>query len=523
MDVIRRTYRPLRGGRYGTGLLGPLPYGRGSVCFRRGLILPVMLVVLVLMALLSAGFVFQIQAEGNAGRSMSDRFQSRLAAEAGVQRVMQLLRTQRDNIGAWYNNPDVFDQAVIWSPVASETELGIPALADQEEDAHALRFSIVADDPTNDDPEEETGLIRFGITDEAAKLNINVATEAQFVTLLNQVLPPSQDPESNQATALAQAIIDWRDADDQPGEFGAEGEYYASLEVPYRAKNAPYDTVEELLLVKGMTGQILYGEDYDRNGLLTPNEDDGEVSFPVDDTDGVLNRGLLPYVTVYSREFNVGNDNKPRIYLFGDDNEIRPRLMEVFDDEQIVGFILNSVREEGTERTRSLADLLEPKIINDLEVESPIRGRSATLLFDRCTLDSSPQSEGKININTAPVQVLRCIPSLLPERVPLILEKRAQLPPSVRESTAWLMTEKVVQSSNEYAAIAPHITARGRQFTVESIGFSDDSGLFTRLQVVLEMRGPLSQVIYYRDLTRLGIGFPVRGQEGERDIVRRVG
>ena len=43
-----------------------------------------------------------------------------------------------------------------------------------------------------------------------------------------------------------------------------------TLDPPYRAKNKPLDTVEELLMVKGFDGRILYGEDYNRNGYLDP-------------------------------------------------------------------------------------------------------------------------------------------------------------------------------------------------------------------------------------------------------------
>ena len=56
-------------------------------------------------------------------------------------------------------------------------------------------------------------------------------------------------------------------------------------------------------------------------------------------------------------------------------------------------------------------------------------------------------------------------------------------------------------------------------FTIESIGFSDDSGLYTRLQVIVDMRGPLAQIVYYRDLTKLGLSYPVYGEEGERRLV----
>jgi hypothetical protein len=64
------------------------------------------------------------------------------------------------------------------------------------------------------------------------------------------------------------AVIDWRDSDDDPGTYGAESEYYQTLPEPYEAKNDVYDSIEELLIVKGMTLDILYGEDINCNGVL---------------------------------------------------------------------------------------------------------------------------------------------------------------------------------------------------------------------------------------------------------------
>ena len=53
--------------------------------------------------------------------------------------------------------------------------------------------------------------------------------------------------------------MDWRDPDKLHRLNGAEDDYYLSLRVPYKAKNGNFETIDELLLVKGMTPEILYG------------------------------------------------------------------------------------------------------------------------------------------------------------------------------------------------------------------------------------------------------------------------
>src|SRR5207249_12115122 len=88
----------------------------------------------------------------------------------------------------------------------------------------------------------------YGITDESAKLDINYAS----ATMLMQ-LPGMTDD-------VAGAIVDWRDSDDTASASGAESQYYLSLSPPYTCKNAPFETVEELMLVRGVTPQLLYGD-----------------------------------------------------------------------------------------------------------------------------------------------------------------------------------------------------------------------------------------------------------------------
>src|SRR5262249_14263324 len=113
--------------------------------------------------------------------------------------------------------------------------------------------------------------VRYGLENESAKLNINAL--AQFEkqkpgagkTLL-MALPGMDD-------ATADAILDWLDTDETPRENGAESDYYSGLSPPYACKNGPIDTIEELLKVKGVTPQLLFGGDSNRNGMIDAAED----------------------------------------------------------------------------------------------------------------------------------------------------------------------------------------------------------------------------------------------------------
>lgn len=65
--------------------------------------------------------------------------------------------------------------------------------------------------------------------------------------------------EGDERDALVDAILDWTDSDDIARELGAEEEFYQALEPPRYPRNAAFETIEELLLVEGMTPELLYG------------------------------------------------------------------------------------------------------------------------------------------------------------------------------------------------------------------------------------------------------------------------
>ena len=149
-----------------------------------------------------------------------------------------------------------FHRIITWTPDGSRSVWGTNDELDEE--SVAYRFSIVADDPTDDED-----YIRLGITDEASKLNLNTATEAQLMILVTAAVDGDEEIAPQD---IVDAILDWRDNDREPRgqKKDTEGEYYKRLPKPYLVKNGPFDTVEELLLVKGITGLIMYGEDWER-------------------------------------------------------------------------------------------------------------------------------------------------------------------------------------------------------------------------------------------------------------------
>lgn len=89
------------------------------------------------------------------------------------------------------------------------------------------------------------GDIDYHIFDEERKINLNVSSKEVI-----SAIPGIGDD-------IADAVIDWRDEDDVPLPQGAEDIYYMNLTPPYHCKDSPIESMEEMLLIKGITPQVV--------------------------------------------------------------------------------------------------------------------------------------------------------------------------------------------------------------------------------------------------------------------------
>jgi general secretion pathway protein K len=95
-------------------------------------------------------------------------------------------------------------------------------------------------------PHPDTVEVR--IYDHAGKINLRDLTESRLQLLLENRF---DDPDVRQIAELVAAWGDWLDADDGARVNGAEDTYYLELDPPYRPRQGPLETVEELLLIRG--------------------------------------------------------------------------------------------------------------------------------------------------------------------------------------------------------------------------------------------------------------------------------
>lgn len=448
---------------------------RPSPCHPRpggGFVLVGVLVVVMLLSMIVLSLMFRMRSEETAAATGSTAEQGWAAAMSGVREAMRLASGMSPGDTTWMDAPERFKDRVL-----------------HDDGTEEWRWTLYSANPE--------GGVRFGPTDEASKLNLNSATTSMVSRL------PGMRP------SLTDALLDFIDADEVPRPEGAEQEYYEALPQPYRIANGPLHTVEQLLLVRGFTPAVVFGEDANRNFSLDPNEDDGDEREPPDDADGRLATGLLPLVTVHSREPNTDDKGRPRFRLnrpgavLSETNDLPPAFVSfvselgasqsvVLDPAELLDATLPLKGPDGQERS----------------VPTGIGKDSLAILLERFTGTDESELVGRINVNTAPTAVLQLVPGIDNALAESILSARRNLPAERRRSVAWLHVENLVEAE-KFREIAPFLTTRSLQFRFHVVGYGSRSGRFRVLEAVIDAASRPVRLVYLRDLTRLGLPFPI--------------
>lgn len=520
---------------------------------RKGIVLVAVMLVIVLLALAAYRFSELMMAEGKATSSYVKAAKAKSFAKSGVTYASLLL-----------SNPDTFAGKLNYNPWNNPSAFQGIILEENDVPAYQGRFSVVSPLDVSESPSSNL-TFRYGATDEAGKINLNGLLKLDSSgDVAVSILTRLQDYVPGMSEALAEAIVDWLDPDDEVRDKGAESATYQGYQPPYSAKNGPLDTLEELLYVEGMTPEILFGNDTNRNGILDPEEDTG---------DGAVNRGLSAYLTVYSREQNVNSESQPRLFIndSSDMEALYESLIETLGEEnedlakylmacrnrsnQIVQLGLeDSPAEEdlklasdlnestlgisgGRRRTRQLSSLFA---LVDTAIAVPSgggRGRPPTyqyyasplndpetltllmpLLWDKVTTTQDTDLPARININTAPPAVLATLPGLIKEdetvdeeALEAILSTRPDItseeaPDVIFETPTWLLSEAGLDV-NQMRTLERFITTRTQVYRVQVIGYFDAGGPASRLEAIIDTNRGRPRVVYWRDLTELGRGF----------------
>ena len=494
---------------------------------RRGIVLIVVLIVIVLLSLGAYSFSDLMLTHHESAQLSGTQLQTRLLVDSGVDFAKAFFtqdKPTRTDAGGIFDNPEMFQGRTVI-----------------EDENPELRGSFTILSPNLDD-EGNLGGVRYGFEDESTRLNLST------LTTLEKMLPGTGKnllmalPEMTEE--VADAILDWLDEDDEARELGAEVAYYSGLSPPYAPKNGQLETVEELLLVRGVTPQLLFGMDSNRNGIIDPHEASGEGTAGESTEAGAGERGWSTFLTLFSLEANVNAMGEKRVFLNADDlAELNTQLTDAALPAEWVTFIIAyrqsgpftgagtaqtavtgelDLTKKGNTKINQLLDLIGAKVqvtfVGDRQatiIESPFPNEIGAMhiylpgLMDKVTINEAATIPGRININQASATVLSGIPGMTAEIVNEIISNR-ELEPDEEELNkkheTWIMAEAIV-TLEEMRALMPFVCGGGNVYRAQVVGYFQGGQSASRAEVIFDASTPAPRVLFWRDTSHLGRGF----------------
>ncbi|MBD3175347.1 MAG: hypothetical protein GF320_09205 [Armatimonadia bacterium] len=431
---------------------------------RRGVALVSVLWVLAVLSVMSLGFALTVRVHTELTSNGLMKAKAEGLAQTGLEMTFELYYADLAE-GKTYNAPD--DPWMAYGSEDLEMEL-------------------------------EDGTFSIRVMDEAGKLNVNLAGQEELLTLTGD-----ED--------LTAAILDWRDADDDASLGGAESFYYEDNEPPYTARNGRLRSIGELALVQGITPEILWGPDEEQYRERLPGE----------------TRGLVDLLTVIAIDSNQSSSTgNPRINLnTAGDDEIRDTLSGIIPDQKIEAILdyRGSQSDQGQGQGGVPGGPPGGGIPGDAQIEqappeievppSPepqvpggdtgeggasqafgttgelvdvpgLEDEDIQAIWDLVTAQSASVIEGRVNVNTAPLEVLASV----------IDEDIAQDIVDYRDTRGPFPTVAHVLDvdpaiRNEFAGLSNLLTVRSYVFTIEATGKAGPQEIIHRIRTVVDLSG----------------------------------
>jgi len=200
-----------------------------------GVALVLVIWIMVILVALVGEFSYSMRTEMKITRNFKEEEEAYQLAIAGIEQAKIELLLVTDLRTAYVNENDVF----VFFDKSDEY--------DTEEEVPERSGEL------------GRGSFEYTIIDEDGKININIAKAEQL-----RYLFLDSGVDASEVDIIVDSILDWRDENSLHRLNGAEEDYYTSLERPYSCKDGPFSTIEELLLVKGMTPEIYFGSAHNR-------------------------------------------------------------------------------------------------------------------------------------------------------------------------------------------------------------------------------------------------------------------
>lgn len=418
------------------------------------------IVTLILVAIQASS-----QAQAVAGRESVARVRASWAARAGIEAVIARLQSetkQATPLGAS-------------SLLASLASVSEGTLSD-------ARYEVWHGDAGERAP---------GPADAHAKLNVNLATDADLMLIPNM----TED--------AAQSILDFIDADDEIQDAGAERETYTGKAIPFVPRNGPVRNIAELELVEGVDRQFLREADENLDGVLDPLElaiagpTSGSTPSATSTTSGgggSINPelGWAGILTASSTGGGLAVGGEPKLDLSSSDTQsselTRLTGMETTQADVVLAMALTG--------TITMGDFIRTDLTTMAQQVSQTGGRQfrnvrnldrtqLVALFDYAGIgDESGVSPGKLNINTCPDDALKYVSAIDPFAADAIRVYRDQQRGDVASIVELLDAGGV--SRTALADLTKILDVRSNVFVFSVTGRDENTGMVIEMQVEVD-------------------------------------
>jgi type II secretory pathway component PulK len=380
---------------------------RGERSSERGAVLILAIFAVVFLSVLAVGISSAVRVELRAAHASLERMQGLFLAEAGIREARAILLYDDRNIDTL------------------QEEWGREALQ-----------------PLDLPREFGAGYYRVRIDDACGRINVNKADVDTLVRLTGDI-------------EAAQAMVEWREP-----MLGQGDAYYETLPEPYAPRHAPFQTLGELLLVRGVTPDMFFG---------TPEKP-----------------GLADLCAVEGIAENTDANGSMRVGLnefrnWGEFEEFQRSVLAklggwltMYDATEIFnGWSL--LTSSGLSGYTSLAQLAT---VAGLGYDRIINA------IDHLTIDPGIQVSGLVNVNTARPEVIAALPGGSMALGTAIVARRTQTPfGTLGEFTEFLLNQP--NGPDIFAQMIDHVNLKSSSFIAEAMGYPPTERGFRTLRAVL--------------------------------------
>ena len=327
----------------------------------------------------------------------------------------------------------------------------------------------------------------LGPADAHAKINLNSPDSSVLLNI-----------EPFMTESAVDSIKDWVDADDDINLQGAELTYYLTLEHGYQPRNAPMRSIAELELVADIEQRDVRGEDWNLNGALDPNEDDGDLSWPPDNADGILDQAWSGILTASSVDGGLAaSGQQPLDLATATEADVATRLsISAEQAKVIVDYVaaadaptMGDFIRRDLNQLRQITARQQGQQANQQQRVTPLNTDELRILIDEASIGPGAEAgagrlPGKLNINTCAAETVQYLPGMTPELADAIIAERSGKSGGFTSIVDLL--EVPGMSRAQLAQLNDLLCVRSNVFSVTSRGRDDTTGLEVEIRADLD-------------------------------------